>query len=291
MNRENFIDEIVNELLTQVEPGLIAMLVSDGRRKTDIRETGFSDIVLGKQNLKKPEVSISLLDMLSEKQRKKCQAVFEDRYRRMIIEFIEIKENLLNHDEIPDVEFRSEIINYVTNSDLALGRCVYATATNKYITEKINKDENLALLNNFSSECLNIQKISEKAEMSYLKKDVKLTSHDCSQWFSEVKTSEKGMIQLLGSGKPFIFEGCYVAEVLPCYKPEKRNDFAFIHDAIRLLAGEEFPVRPTYTAVRMKGKYDGVNFIDVDFDTAYPKITDAIKASNEIQKKRYGDFK
>ena len=134
----------------------------------------------------------------------------------MILEFIELKEKLLHHQKIPELEFKTDIINYITRSDATLGMSIYQVAANHHVTESINTANREALLDKLD---LNkMQGLSDKAKLDSLKMNVNLTSAQCTQLFSVLKTSAKGMIQLIGSGKPFIFEACHIAEILPCHK-------------------------------------------------------------------------
>lgn len=287
MSRETFIEDIVNHLLTQVDPQMLALMASEGRETQSNALLSLAGMV-GEQNLKDPQASLYVL--LSEAQRAKFRDTFASRYRRMILEFIELKEKLLHHQKIPDSEFKAEVIKYVTRSDSALGRSIYQIAANQYVTEAVNAAYGNDLFS-FGSNSHKMHNLSDKAAMASLKKNVTLTSMDCNQRFLELKTSDKGMVQLTSSGKSFTFEACHIAEVLPCHKPDTRNDFAFIFDTIKLVCGEDLPVKTVYTAVRMKGKYDGINFIEINFDTAFPKLSEAMQVSNAVQKKRYGEFK
>lgn len=286
MNREAFIEDVVNHLLTQVDPQVLALMASEGRQTCS---DGLLRGLVGGQNLKDPQASLYV--MLSEAQRAKFRDTFASRYHRMILEFIELKEKLLHHQKIPDSEFKAEIINYVARSDSALGLSIYQIAANKYVTEAVNEAHAKSLFSNFASDPHKMHSLSDKTAMDSLKKNVTMTSMHCNQRFSEVKTSDKGMVKLIGSGKPFIFEACHIAEILPCHKAEARNDFAFIYDTIKLVCGEELPEKTVYTAVRMKGKYNGINFIGVNFYAAFPQLSEAMRISSAVQKRRHGEFK
>ena len=284
MSREDFIQDILNHLLTEVDPQVLAVMASDGRETCHLGSVGG---LMGGQNLNDPQASLYV--MLSDAQRAKFRETFASRYRRMIMEFIELKEKLLHHQKIPESEFKTEIINYITRSDATLGMSIYQVAANHHVTEAINAASREALLDKFDPD--RIQSLSDRAKLNSLKMNVNLTSAQCTQLFSVLKTSAKGMVQLIGSGKPFIFEACHIAEILPCHKTEPRNDFGFIYDTIRTLAGQDSPGKTVYTAIRMKGKYTGVNFIEVSLDAALPKLEEAIRISNAAQVKRYGEFK
>lgn len=136
-----------------------------------------------------------------------------------------------------------------------------------------------------------MQILSDRVELDSFKMNVNLTSAQCTQLFSVLKTSAKGMVQLIGTGNPFIFEACHIAEILPCNKMESRNLLGFIYDTIRMLARQDLPEKTVYTAIRMKGKYAGVNFIEVSLDAALPKLKEAIRISDAVQVKRHREFK
>ena len=289
MSREAFIEDIVSQLLTQVEPQVLALMASEGRETRS--GNGFSSLgeLAGGQNLGDPRASLYI--MLNEVQRTKFRDIFANRYRRMIREFIELKEKLLHHQKIPDSEFRAEIINYITRSDSALGRSIYQVAASQSVTSAVRQAYSEALPHSYTGRFQENSNLSDRVALDRLLKNVTMTSISCNQRFSDVKTSDKGMVQLTGSGKPFIFEACHIAEVLPCNKAESQSDFAFIFDTIKLISGEDLPRKTIHTAVRMRGKYDGVNFVEVDFETAFPKLSEAIRVSSAIQKKRHGEFK
>lgn len=288
MNRETFIEEIVDHLLTSVDPKILAQMASSGRESKrfdwlglDIDFASFA----GGQNLK--DTGVALYVLLSAEQKVEMRDTFANRYRGMIREFIDLKEKILNHEYFLDSDLRSEIVSYVQQTDRALGNAIYSIAANRSVTHP-----STFRYETRSSEPFDFLGPSESNHRtSETHKNISLTSNQCNQRFSDVKTSDKGMIQLSGPGEPFVFEARYISDVLPCHKSEKQNDFAPIFDLVQLFAGKSLPQKSIYTAIRMKGKYNGINFINVEFDTALPKLKEAIRISNSIQNKRDGEFK
>lgn len=282
MSREAFIEKIISHLLTQVDPEVLTLMASEGREDLS-GVSGFASLG-GGQNLRDSQVT--LLVMLNDAQQAKLRDTFANRYRRMIREFIELKEKLLFHQNIPDEEFEAEIINYVNRSDQALGRSVYQIANNRSVQSVTKRASR-------PSSVFDTQKMAESSDrlaIQSLKRNVTLSSTDCNRRFADVKTSEKGLVQLLGAGE-LQFVASDIEEILACHKADQRNDFAFIFDTMKLFSGESLPDKPIYTAIRLSGRYSGMYFVEVDFDYSYPKLTKAMKISNAIKKRKYGDFK
>lgn len=278
MSREAFIDNIVDHLLTKVDPEVLTLMASEGR---ETRSGGAVLSLMDGQNLQDPQVSLYV--MVNNAQRAKLRDTFTNRYRRMILEFIELKEKLLHHQVIPDEEFKSEIINYVTRSDQALGRAVYQVAANQLVKSAVELAYRPAPVFDAHTES------SDSSAIQSLKQNVTLNSMNCQRRFTDVKTTEKGLVKLVGDGE-IQFVASEVEELLACHKGDHQNDFSFIFDTMKLFSGESLPEKPIYTAIRLSGRHSGLYFVEVDLDYSFPKLTQAMKVSNAIKKRKYGDF-
>lgn len=125
----------------------------------------------------------------------------------------------------------------------------------------------------------------------FLKNTRYIAANDCSQRFSNLGTSSNGKVCLSGTGSDFIFKGKYIDEIKPCLRePLPQQHFVFsaiksIDTALRLWTKKPLPeeLKPElFTAIRIGGSYQCLVFLDVNFEDAVQKLSEAKRRSNQV---------
>ncbi|MGM7935657.1 hypothetical protein [Yersinia enterocolitica] len=130
----------------------------------------------------------------------------------------------------------------------------------------------------------------------FLKDTRYIAANDCSQRFSNLVTSSKGKVRLRGTGNDFIFKGKYIDEIRPCLRePKSQQHVVFsaiksIDVALRLWTKKPLPEEPKpelFTAIRIGGSYQCLVFLDVSFEDAVQKLSEAKRRSNQVHRWKF----
>ncbi|MEQ9995623.1 hypothetical protein [Pectobacterium versatile] len=285
--KNEILDKVISKLMTSVQSDFIDIFDKSSSSSSDNKEKVYK--IMYTFSLDGYD-KINLLDdndKFSKEDLKSLRLLFIERYSRMIDEFIGIESRFSLMDDTFKDEIIDEIVEYIKDSDYSL----YRTIIN--IRDRIEIKQ-LSLVKERSIEDIrsNLRNTKLSLTIDSLKKNVELTSSQCSQRFQDLETSTKGLIKLKNNnnGRDFTFFGSEVIDVLPCFIPEPRNDFEIIGDIFRLFSGESRPERDVFTAIKIGGRYNELIFVNVLFDIAYKKIHNAIDISKKISSRKFGDF-
>ena len=125
-----------------------------------------------------------------------------------------------------------------------------------------------------------------------VKNEPSMTTMDMSisQMFSDVLTSDKGMVKLIrNDGADFIFNAINIIDVLKCEK-EYRTDN--VYETISFIKDTCSNSKPEYAVIVLGGRYKGQGNILVykNYDYVFQKIKEAKAIAKSIDEKKNGVF-